>query len=56
MDLEMLGSHRRTYDAVFQHPVARNLEWRDVRSMLGSLAEVEEGGGGALRTSPTCRR
>jgi hypothetical protein len=49
MDLKMLGSHRSTYDAVFQHPVARNLAWRDVRSMLGSLAEVEEGGGGALK-------
>jgi hypothetical protein len=46
MNLETLGSHRGTYDAVFQHPVARNLQWRDVRSMLGSLAVVEEGGGG----------
>ena len=49
MNLETLGSHRGTYDAVFQHPVARNLQWRDVRSMLGSVAVVEEGGGGALK-------
>ncbi len=35
-------AHRRICDAVFQH-----LEWRDVRSMLGSLAEVEEGSSGA---------
>jgi hypothetical protein len=51
MNLETLGSHHRsTYDAVFQHPVARNLEWMDLRSMLGSLAEVAElGSGGALK-------
>src|SRR5688500_12615877 len=49
MDLQTLGSHRSTYDAVFQHPVARNLEWMDLRSMLGSLAEVAELGSGALK-------
>jgi hypothetical protein len=49
MNLQMLGSHRSTYDAVFQHPVARNLEWMDLRSMLGSLSEVAELGGGALK-------
>jgi hypothetical protein len=49
MDLETLGSHRSTYDAVFQHPVARNLEWMDLRSMLGSIAEVAELGSGALK-------
>lgn len=49
MDLEMLGSHRSTYDAVFQHPVARNLEWMDLRSLLSSLAEVAELSSGALK-------
>src|SRR5688572_700723 len=49
MDLQTLGSHRSTYDAVFQHPVARNLEWMDLRSMLGSIAEVAELGSGALK-------
>jgi hypothetical protein len=49
MDLETLGSHRSTYDAVFQHPVARNLEWMDLRSMLGSVAEVAELSSGAVR-------
>jgi hypothetical protein len=49
MNLETLGSHRSTYDAVFQHPVARNLEWMDLRSLLGSIAEVAELGGGALK-------
>jgi hypothetical protein len=36
------GSHRRTYDTLFRHPAARNLSWRDVRSMLGALADVVE--------------
>ena len=49
MDSLTHGSHQTTYDAVFQHPVARNLAWRDVRSMLGSLAEVEETHGGSLK-------
>jgi hypothetical protein len=36
------GSHRRTYDTLFRHPAARNLAWRDVRSMLGAVADVVE--------------
>ena len=37
---QLTGSHRSTYEAVFQHPVARNLVWRDVRAMLGALPGV----------------
>jgi hypothetical protein len=33
----LTGSHQSTYDAVFQHPIARNLAWRDVVSMLAAL-------------------
>jgi hypothetical protein len=36
------GIHQATYDAVFQHPVARNLQWRDVRSMLAALSDATE--------------
>jgi hypothetical protein len=42
METPTLGIHQSTYDAVFQHPIARNLQWHDVRSMLGSLAEATE--------------
>ena len=42
METQMLGIHQDTYDAVFQHPLARNLQWRDVRSMLGAVADVTE--------------
>ncbi len=38
----MLGSHQRTYDAVFSHPVARNLQWHDVRAMLTALSDITE--------------
>ena len=40
METHLQGSHRTTYDAVFQHPIARNLAWRDVRSMLGALPDT----------------
>ncbi len=36
------GIHQSTYDAVFQHPIARNLQWREVRSMLTALADKTE--------------
>jgi hypothetical protein len=46
METQALGIHQSTYDAVFQHPIARNLQWREVRSMLGALAvETEEQNG-----------
>ena len=38
----MHGAHQGTYDSIFQHPVSRNLPWRDVRALLASLAEMEE--------------
>src|SRR5438045_2343047 len=49
MESQPLGAHQATYDAVFQHPIARNLQWRDVRSMLGALAEVSEEQNGNLK-------
>ena len=30
------GHHRKTYEAIFRHPAAHNLEWHDVRSLLGA--------------------
>src|ERR1700737_2783551 len=49
MDAQLLGSHRSTYDAVFQPPVARNLQWRDVRAMLAAIADVVEEHNGGLK-------
>ncbi len=49
MDSQMSGAHQATYKAIFQHPAARNLQWHDVRSLLNSIAEVEEEHNGNLR-------
>jgi hypothetical protein len=40
METQLQGSHQRTFDAVFQHPIARNLAWRDVCSMLDAMTDV----------------
>ncbi len=33
MESQLTGSHRHAYDALFRHPVAHNLQWRDVWSV-----------------------
>ena len=45
------GHHRKTYDAIFRHPAAHNLEWHDVRSLLNALADVVEGHNGAIEVT-----
>ena len=45
-----LGIHQSTYDAIFQHPVAHNLQWREVRSMLAAVSDsVEEAHSGNVK-------
>jgi hypothetical protein len=51
LETQTIGSHQITYDAVFQHPIARNLQWRDVRAMLASLADMKEEQNGNLKFS-----
>ena len=51
MEPKLTGSHRRTYEKIFGHPVAHNLEWRDVRSLLNKLAEIEEEHNGNLKVT-----
>jgi hypothetical protein len=51
MELQLTGSHRHAYDALFQHPVARNLQWRDVWSMLGVIGDAVEGQNGNLKVT-----
>jgi len=51
MKPQLSGAHRRTYDSIFRHPAARNLGRRDVRSMLGVLAEVVEEPNGNLKVT-----
>jgi hypothetical protein len=36
------GSHRRALDAIFRHPVAHNLEWSDIITLIAKLGDVSE--------------
>jgi hypothetical protein len=47
----MNGRHQHTYDAIFRHPTAHNLEWHDVRSLLEALGEVTEGHKGGFHVT-----
>jgi hypothetical protein len=47
----LTGSHLRTYNTIFQHPISHNLEWRNVRSLLEHVAEVVEQPNGNLRVA-----
>ena len=51
MQPELTRTHLRTYKMVFQHPVARNLEWRDLRALLSEIADVEEEPNGKLKVT-----
>jgi len=43
------GAHLRAYNAIFQHPIAHNLEWRAVRSLLTHIGQATEEPNGNLR-------
>jgi hypothetical protein len=45
------GSHLKTYNAIFQHPVSHNLEWRQVHALFGHIAEAIEQPNGNLRVT-----
>jgi hypothetical protein len=45
----LTGSHLRTYNTIFQHPISHNLEWRQVRSLFEHIAQVVEQPNGNLK-------
>jgi hypothetical protein len=45
----LTGSHLRTYNTIFQHPVSHNLEWRAVRALMGRLGDAREELNGNLK-------
>jgi hypothetical protein len=49
MKTELTGAHQATYDAIFQHPVARDLTWTKVRAMLAAIADSVEENGAVLK-------
>jgi hypothetical protein len=44
----LASRHRTALRAVFQHPIAHNLEWRAVVGLLGALGSIEEHDDGKL--------
>jgi hypothetical protein len=51
MEPELTRTHRRTYETIFRHPAAHNLEWRDLLALLSELADVVEEPNGKLRAT-----
>src|SRR5476651_1840958 len=47
----LTGSHLRTYDTIFQHPVSHNLGWHDVRALFRHLGQVEQEPNGNLKVT-----
>ena len=43
------GSHLRTYETIFQHPVSHNLQWHDVRTLLDHLGDMHMEPNGNLK-------
>jgi len=49
--LALTGSHLRTYDRIFQHPLSHNLEWRDVRALFDEVGQIEQEPNGSLKVT-----
>lgn len=47
----LTGSHLRTYNTIFQHPISHNLEWRAVRALLGQIGQLAEAPNGNLKVT-----
>ena len=47
----LTGSHQRTYDRIFQHPISHNLEWRDVHALFEELGQVTKEHNGSLKVT-----
>ena len=45
------ASHQRTLGILFEHPIARNAEWRDVVHLLESLGTVVDGAKGTVHVT-----
>ena len=53
---QLNGRHQQTYEMIFRHPTAHNLEWHDVRSLLAALGEASERSDGALEVTRSGER
>jgi hypothetical protein len=48
---QLHGSHLHTYNAIFQHPISHNLEWRQVRTLLAQIGEISDEPNGNLKAT-----
>ncbi len=51
MEPQLTHFQRSSYDAAFRHPTAHNLDWGNVRSILGALGDVVEEHNGNLKVT-----
>lgn len=47
----LTGSHLRTYETIFRHPISHNLGWHDVHALFRHLGRVEEEANGNFRVT-----
>ncbi len=47
----LTGTHQRTFDRIFQHPISHNLEWRDVHALLEEMGDVAKEHNGSLKVT-----
>jgi hypothetical protein len=51
MDAHLSSHHRDTIDRIFSHPASRNIEWRQVVSLLETIGTVTREHNGKLRVA-----
>jgi hypothetical protein len=51
MAAELSNHHRRTLEKLFEHPPSRNVEWRELESLLETVGTVTREHNGKLRVS-----
>jgi hypothetical protein len=47
----LTGSHLRTYETIFRHPISHNLKWHDVHALFRHLGQLEEEPNGHLKVT-----
>jgi hypothetical protein len=49
--LALSGEHRRTYEKIFQNPASSDLEWHEVRTLLGEIGQTAMERSGNLKAT-----
>lgn len=51
MKTKLSSAQRATYESLFGHPIARGLQWRNVRSLLAALGDATDEPNGNLKVT-----